>query len=225
MNYVHVHMCDICERQHVHKYMRQCRRHVNLPLLVNTSMPISSEERSEVEVDTTSSACHAAGSSASTANEKGAHHRPKIILKNARSEKKKRKEGKRGRERERKRKKEKEKEKRERRRKREREREKEREGGGKERKPQKRVSSRDNLQRKRSACIKINPPTLWSSIHCKVKMRVVNTSSKQSPLYKSPRIMNTKQPRPNITSNSGQQKRITVASCRRQITCAFIAPS
>ena len=52
---------------------------MNLPLLVNTSMPISSEERSEVEVDTTSSACHAAGSSASTANEKGAHHRPKII--------------------------------------------------------------------------------------------------------------------------------------------------
>ena len=48
------------------------------------------------------------------------------------------------------------------------------------------------MQRKRSACIKINPPTLWSSIHCKVKMRVVNTSSKQSPLYKSPRIMNTK---------------------------------
>ena len=79
MNYVHVHMCDICERQHVHKYMRQCRRHVNLPLLVNTSMPISSEERSEVEVDTTSSACHAAGSSASTANEKGAHHRPTLL--------------------------------------------------------------------------------------------------------------------------------------------------
>ena len=62
-----------------YKYIRLCRRHVNLPLLVNTSMPISSEERSEVEADTTSSASDAAGSSASTANEKGAHHRPTLL--------------------------------------------------------------------------------------------------------------------------------------------------
>ena len=129
MNYVHVHMCDICERQHVHKYMRQCRRHVNLPLLVNTSMPISSEERSEVEADTTSSACHAAGSSASTANEKGAHHRPKIIHSRTLDyrKRKERKEGKRGRERERKREKEREREKKKKR-------EREREGGRRERK-------------------------------------------------------------------------------------------